>query len=259
MTLIRNLGNKSSKSLNVRWQNQGFILGCRGVNVESWRHSQLVGEIWTKHKACEKQPWGIEQMEATFSRGVLGCPRKLGSMVSKWVITYLSWGILGVWPTYEPFTNLQGHPSRHLSNGLLYKPRSLFNTCQGQCRRVAEFYGEFTCHPTFNGGIFLFNGYSQPPTMTFMSLSPTIPKTAEVFSTRWKTHVFFSFKSPKLNKEWVFGMIHINDSLPLMMEEIQHQLIARWNTIYRVLYIPAGAGFRPSTVPWGKIWSTWTS
>ena len=30
---------------------------------------------------------------------LLGCPRKLGSMVSKWIIIY-KWCILGVWPTY---------------------------------------------------------------------------------------------------------------------------------------------------------------
>ena len=32
------------------------------------------------------------------------------------------------------------------------------------------------------------------------------------------------------------------------MEEILHQLIGSLSTIYRVLYIPGGAGFLPSTV-----------
>jgi len=33
------------------------------------------------------------------------------------------------------------------------------------------------------------------------------------------------------------------------MEEILHQLISSFPIIYKVLYIPGGAGFHPSTVP----------
>ena len=41
---------------------------------------------------------------------VLGCPRKLGSLVSKWVITYIN----GMYEGYNPFTNFPGHPSTRL-------------------------------------------------------------------------------------------------------------------------------------------------
>ena len=38
------------------------------------------------------------------SRELLGCPRKLGSMVSKWVVTYNKWN--GVYWGYNPLTKL---------------------------------------------------------------------------------------------------------------------------------------------------------
>ena len=37
----------------------------------------------------------------------------------------------------------------------------------------------------------------------------------------------------------------------LLVEEILHQLIGKYTIIYRVLYIPGGAGFLPSNVPNG--------
>ena len=39
----------------------------------------------------------LEKHAANSVKYLLGCPRKLGSMVSKWVITY-EWGILGLQP-----------------------------------------------------------------------------------------------------------------------------------------------------------------
>ena len=99
-------------------------------------------------------------MEATFSRGVLGCPRKLGSMVRKMgynlLINGVSWG-------YDPLTNLllmQGHPSRHLSNGLLYKPRSLFNMCTGSMPSPSRnIMGSLLAIPPLMAG-FSFSNYS---------------------------------------------------------------------------------------------------
>lgn len=49
MTLLRNLGNKIIQVSECSLTRPGFYPKCRRVNVESWHHSQLVGEIWTKH------------------------------------------------------------------------------------------------------------------------------------------------------------------------------------------------------------------
>ena len=51
------------------------------------------------------------------------CPRKLGSMVSKRVISpAYKWGTLGLWPTsYWPFTNLLEHPTRDPLTSYLWR------------------------------------------------------------------------------------------------------------------------------------------
>jgi len=49
-------------------------------------------------------------------KGLLGCPRKLGSMVGKWVITYAQKAYIGV-TTHLPFTNFLGHPTMIQKNG----------------------------------------------------------------------------------------------------------------------------------------------
>ena len=41
---------------------------------------------------------------------------------------------------------------------------------------------------------------------------------------------------------------HVSFDMVLLMEEILHQLISSFPIIYKVLYIPGGAGFHPSTV-----------
>ena len=72
------------------------------------------------------------------------------------------WGILEVWPTYEPFTNLEGHPSRHLSNGLLYKPRSLFICARVNAVASRSFMGSLLAIPPLMADVSFLNGYSQP-------------------------------------------------------------------------------------------------
>ena len=54
---------------------------------------------------------------------------------------------------------------------------------------------------------------------------------------------------PSLRKKLIFQTIHLQELL--LMEEILHQLIIwRYPIIYKVLYMPGGAGFLPSTVCW---------
>ena len=62
-------------------------------------------------------------------------------------------------------------------------------------------------------------------------------------------------KTEKTAPEWVFSTkilevntIPIKPSTVLLMAEILHQLIGSFSIIYRVSYIPGGAGFQPSTV-----------
>jgi len=54
-----------------------------------------------------------------------------------------------------------------------------------------------------------------------------------------------SLNFPGQNEE----IIETTETLVLLMEEILHQLrLAVYPIIYKVLYIPGGAGFLPSTV-----------